>query len=66
MLFSFPYLAEWKAIMCKCQYLVNDDIAEKIENLINHDYTIGDQVLIINGSVNHKAKDRQIGPFPMI
>ena len=66
MLFDLAYLTDWRTIWYKHPWLVND--ANDIENTnhINHDYAIGDKVLIINKVVDYKTRDKYLRPFAII
>lgn len=49
----------------KQKWLVNNTNAKNVK-YIDHDYVIGNKVLIINEDIDFKAMDKHIGPFPII
>ena len=63
MLFDIPYLADWTEIGRRRQSLVDRDNAKENSRRVDHDYAVGDKVLLIETGVNRKAALKNTGPY---
>ena len=63
MLFDIPYLADWTEIGVRKQALVDRDNARENSRRMDHDYTVGDKVLLIESGINRKAANKNSGPY---
>ena len=63
MLFNIPYIADWNAIGQRRQTAVNCDAKRMNKKHLDHDYAIGQKVLILKDGMLYKAEDRYTGPW---
>ena len=63
MLFDIPYLADWTEIGVRRQALVDRDNARENSRRMDHDYAVGDKVLLIQSGINRKAANKNSGPY---
>ena len=63
MLFDIPYLADWTEIGVRKQALVDRDNARENSRRMDHDYAVGDKVLLIESGINRKAANKNSGPY---
>ena len=63
MLFDIPYIADWNAIGQRQQTAVNHDAERMNKKHLDHDYAIGQKVLILKDGVLWEAEDRYTGPW---
>ena len=63
MLFYISYIADWNAIGRHQQEAVNHDAERMNKKHLDHDYAIGQKVLILKDGMLCKAEDRYTGPW---
>ena len=63
MLFDIPYIADWNAIGWRRQTTVNYDTERMNKKHLDHNYTIGQKVLLLKDGMLCKAEDRYTGPW---
>ena len=63
MLFNIPYIADWNAVGRRQQTTVNCDAERMNKKRLDHNYTIGQKVLILKDGMLCKAEDRYTGPW---
>ena len=63
MLFDIPYIADWNAVGRRRQAAVNHDAERINKKHLDHNYTIGQKVLILKDGLLCKAEDRYTGPW---
>ena len=63
MLFDIPYIADWNTVGRRRQSTVNRDAERINKKCLDHNYTVGQKVLILKDGMLRKAKDRYTGPW---
>ena len=63
MLFDIPYIADWNTVGRRRQAAVNRDAERMNKKRLDHDYAIGQKVLILKDGMLCKAEDRYTGPW---
>ena len=58
MIYPLAFIAEWDVIERNKQWLINKNNAR-----VDYDYTVGDQVLIIQTDIQRKLDEPMQGPF---
>jgi hypothetical protein len=56
MLFDIPFIADWKIIGEHRQRLTDLNTAREHEGRIDHDYKVGQKILVRNEGILHKAQ----------
>ncbi len=60
MLFDIPYIADWKKIGEHRQQLTDLNTSHKNKGRIDYDYQVGQEVLVWNDGILHKAESRYL------
>ena len=66
MLFDIPYVVDWTEVGLQRQARVDKDAICINEKRLDHDYAVGDNILIVKDGILRKAEDKYIGPFQII
>ena len=65
MVYPLAYVAEWDVIRRNKQRLIDKNNARENAACVDHDYRVGDKVLIINSDIQRKLDSPTKGPFPV-
>jgi hypothetical protein len=60
MLFDIPFIADWKKNGEHRQRLTDRDTAHENKSRIDYDYKVGQNILVRNNGILHKAESRYL------
>jgi len=63
MIYPLAYIAEWDVIKRNKQRLINKNNERENSTRVDYDYTVGDEVLIIQTDIQRKLDEPMQGPF---
>ena len=66
MLLNVKFIADWEAIRLRKQRDIDRNNVQENSLRINHDYKIGDKVLITNNDIHRKLNCPTKGPYPIV
>ena len=66
MMLNIKFIADWEAIRLRKQKQVNKDTEKENSLRVDHDYAVGDNVLITNKDIDRKLNCPTKGPYEII
>ena len=66
MLFDIPYVVDWTKVGLRRQARVDKDAIRLNAKRLEHDYAVGDNILIVKDGILRKAEDKYVGPYRII
>ena len=66
MFYDIPYVVDWTEVGLQCQARVDKDAIRLNAKWLEHDYAVGDNILIVQDGILRKAEDKYVGPYCII
>ena len=63
---NIKFIADWEAIRLRKQKQVNKDTEKENSLRVDHDYAVGDKVLITNKDIDRKLNCPTKGPYEIV